>query len=104
MSLKQILTLALLFAGLSVWIGLQLGLERTWIAGVFLFVIPVLVLAIAVAVLRPKAPPPVPADELEQIKNEIVKLLPLVDGVAEIKQQLARIEQQIAAKEAAHGN
>ncbi len=102
MSVKQILTIALLIAGLSIWIGLQLGLERTWIASVFLFVIPALVLAFSVIGLRTKtSPPPVPADELKQIKNEILKLQPLVEGVADLKQQLSRIEQKIASLESA---
>lgn len=103
MTTKQVLTIALLVFGLSVWIGLQIGLERSWVAGMFLFVVPTAVLVLGVSQLRAvkESPAHEIADELKAIRQEIKKLQSLPATIAEVRERLAHIEQKLPSHERA---
>ena len=80
----------LIFVGVSVWVGLQIGLSRDWVAGIFVYVIPIGI--ILVLLLLPASTPrqtPVAVDQdikeiLQQVndlKTRLAKLDELVDAV-----------------------
>ena len=93
--------LALLVATVSVWIGFQIGLERSWTAGIFLFLIPLILVVLSGWVwMRAQDRTNVAPQESAEVSRQIERLS---SRLSQIERKLDEILNLLAAQAALGG-